>query len=120
MRFRSVHTQLRNRLAYMATSEHSPSDHPSRIDPGKQASLTLSISCLKQSRGPAQGQTACGTPRKDLALTAHLCVGRVSHFKGPYESVQRLSAKHIECGVMLRSSPVLFFEAVGALSLSPQ
>jgi hypothetical protein len=37
MRFRSAHTQLRNRLAYMATRENSPSEHPSRIGPGKQA-----------------------------------------------------------------------------------
>jgi len=37
MRFRSVHTQLRNRPAYMATRENSPSAQASRIGPGKQA-----------------------------------------------------------------------------------
>jgi hypothetical protein len=33
MRFRSVHTQLRNRLAYMTTGGHSPSGHFCQIVP---------------------------------------------------------------------------------------
>jgi hypothetical protein len=33
--FRSVDTQLRNRLAYMTTREHSPSDHLCQIVPVK-------------------------------------------------------------------------------------
>jgi hypothetical protein len=37
MRLRSVHTQLRKRLAYIATRENSHSDRPSRIAPGKRA-----------------------------------------------------------------------------------
>jgi hypothetical protein len=102
------------------TVENSPTPHLSQIGNEKQASLTLSISCLKQSRGPAQGQTACGTPRKDLALRANHCLEWFSHFRGSYPSVRRFSAKPVKCGVMLRSSPVLFFEAAGALSLSLQ
>jgi hypothetical protein len=36
MQFRSVHTQLRNRLPFMAAREHSASDHLSRIVPVKR------------------------------------------------------------------------------------
>jgi len=92
------------------TVENSPTPHLSRIAPVKQASLTLSISCLKQSRGPAQGQTACGTPRKDLALRANHCLEWFSHFRGSYPSVRRFSAKPVRCGVMPCLSPVLFLK----------
>ena len=41
MRFRSAHTQLRNRLAYMTTKENSPCDHLRQIVPVKRPSRKL-------------------------------------------------------------------------------
>ena len=38
IRFRSAHTQLRNRLAYITTRENSPSDHLCQIVPVKRPS----------------------------------------------------------------------------------
>jgi hypothetical protein len=58
------------------------------------------------------------------------CAGRVSHFKGPEESVRRFSAKHAKCGFKAkhivfkikgcRASFISWIpsEVAGALSLS--
>jgi hypothetical protein len=50
MRFRSAHTQSRNRLAYMATREHSPSDYLCQIAAVKQA--PWKIGRLRFESGP--------------------------------------------------------------------
>jgi hypothetical protein len=43
MRFRSAHTKLPNRVAYMTTRENSSSDHLCQIVPVKRASMKVSV-----------------------------------------------------------------------------
>ena len=71
MRFRSVHTLLRIRLAYMTTRENSPSARLCQIVPVKQASMKASGSTFRYA-SHATKRILLGVETGSLVWTASL------------------------------------------------